>query len=193
MSLVNNFTVKKVRSSNLELLRLLSMFFVLVVHADFQALGMPDRTEMTILPLFSVFRIIIEAFAIVCVNSFVLLSGWFGINFHIKSLCNLLFQCAFFLIGIYTFTILIGIEPLSISGIKRCLMLTNNVWFVKCYLGMFIMAPILNAFVEKLTKEHLVQCCSLFLSSRQYMAGFPMGPPILKKDILPSLLWGCIF
>ena len=55
MSLVNNFTVKKVRSSNLELLRLLSMFFVLVVHADFQALGMPDRTEMTILPLFSVF------------------------------------------------------------------------------------------------------------------------------------------
>lgn len=62
MSLVNNFTVKKVRSSNLELLRLLSMFFVLVVHADFQALGMPDRTEMTILPLFSVFRIIIEAF-----------------------------------------------------------------------------------------------------------------------------------
>lgn len=56
MSLVNNFTVKKVRSSNLELLRLLSMFFVLVVHADFQALGMPDRTEMTILPLFSVFR-----------------------------------------------------------------------------------------------------------------------------------------
>lgn len=63
MSLVNNFTVKKVRSSNLESLRLLSMFFVLVVHADFQALGMPDRTEMTILPLFSVFRIIIEAFA----------------------------------------------------------------------------------------------------------------------------------
>lgn len=55
MSLVNNFTVKKVRSSNLELLRLLSMFFVLVVHTDFQALGMPDRTEMTILPLFSVF------------------------------------------------------------------------------------------------------------------------------------------
>lgn len=43
MSLVNNFTVKKVRSSNLELLRLLSMFFVLVVHADFQALGMPGQ------------------------------------------------------------------------------------------------------------------------------------------------------
>ena len=47
MSLVNNFTVKKVRSSNLELLRLLSMFFVLVVHTDFQALGMPgqDRND----------------------------------------------------------------------------------------------------------------------------------------------------
>ena len=170
------------------------MFFVLVVHADFQALGMPDRTEMTILPLFSVFRIIIEAFAIVCVNSFVLLSGWFGINFHIKSLCNLLFQCAFFLIGIYTFTILIGIEPLSISGIKRCLMLTNNVWFVKCYLGMFIMAPILNAFVEKTDKRTFsTVLLSFFIFQRQYMAGFPMGPPILKKDILPSLLWGCIF
>ena len=181
MSLVNNFTVKKVRSSNLELLRLLSMFFVLVVYADFQALGMPDKTEMTVLPLFSVSRIIIEAFAIVCVNTFVLLSGWFGINFHIKSLCNLLFQCAFFLIGIYTFTVLIGIEPLSIGGIKKCLMLTNNVWFVKCYLGMFIMAPILNAFVEKTDKRTFSTVLLSFFIFQTIYGWFSNGAPYFEK------------
>lgn len=59
-------------------------------------------------------------------------------------------------------------------------MLTNNVWFVKCYLGMFIMAPILNAFVEKLTKEHLVQCCSLFIFQTIY-GWFSNGAPYFEK------------
>ena len=34
------------RLSNIELLRIISMFCVLIVHADFGALGIPDRKSV---------------------------------------------------------------------------------------------------------------------------------------------------
>lgn len=140
---------KPSRLSNLELLRILSMFGVLIVHSDFGALDTPTLQELQTEPLFCLSRILIEAFAVVSVNVFVLLSGWFGIKFKVKGLCYLLFQCAFFLFGIYGLCVVLGIESLGVDGIKKCLMLSDNVWFVKCYLGMYIFAPVLNMFVEK--------------------------------------------
>ena len=37
--------MKKVRDSNMEMLRLLAMLMVLVYHADFLSLGMPDMED----------------------------------------------------------------------------------------------------------------------------------------------------
>ena len=71
----------KSRLSNIELLRIFSMFGVLIVHADFGALGNPTHTELFFTPVFTIMRTFIEAFAIVAVNVFVLISGWFGINY----------------------------------------------------------------------------------------------------------------
>lgn len=140
-------TTKSQRLSNLELLRILSMMGVLIVHADFGALGTPTLREQQ--PLYLITRVVIEAFAVVAVNVFVLLSGWFGIKLKAKGLCNLLFQCAFFLFGIYGLCVTMGIEKLGVDGIKKCLMMSENVWFIKCYLGMYIFAPALNMFVKK--------------------------------------------
>ena len=36
----------KIRQSNIELLRLLAMFFVLVIHADFWALDVPTYSDL---------------------------------------------------------------------------------------------------------------------------------------------------
>lgn len=64
----------KVRLSNIELLRILSMLGVLIVHADFGALGEPTRAELLSTPTYTVIRTSLEAFAIVAVNVFVLIS-----------------------------------------------------------------------------------------------------------------------
>lgn len=142
-----------VRQSNIELLRIISMAFVLIVHADFQALGEPNNIELLKQPLLASSKIIFESFAIVAVNSFVLISGWFGINFSWKGLSKLLFQCLFFFFGIYITLIIAGYENLSISGIMKCLMLSNNAWFVKCYLGLFIISPVLNEFIKTVNRQ----------------------------------------
>lgn len=161
------------RLSNMELLRIISMFGVLVVHADFGALGYPSYVEITTMPIFAFCRTMIEAFAIVAVNVFVMLSGWFGITFRWEGLCKLIFQCLFFTFGIYITCIGLGVEVFSIEGIRKCLMLTGNVWFIKCYLGLYILAPAMNIYVEKVkrkTVRNTLLCFFAFQSLYDWIA-----------------------
>lgn len=171
----------KARQSNLELLRLIAMFGVLVVHTDFGALGFPDRTELISTPAYSVTRIIIEFFSIVAVNVFVLISGWFGITFRWKGLSNLLFQCLFFFFGIYTFCVIAGIKPLNLNGIYMCLMFSGNGWFIKSYLGMYILAPIMNAFVEHANRKHFLQLLICFFIFQSLYGWFSQGAAFIEE------------
>lgn len=47
----------KIRESNFELLRIIAMVMVLILHADFVALGHPDSVEIQRYPIISVIRI----------------------------------------------------------------------------------------------------------------------------------------
>ena len=85
----------KTRDSNIELLRMLAMFLVLLVHADFFSLGTPTLQDIQTSTLDSTLRIFFEALSIVCVNVFVLISGWFGIRPSLKGVSNFIFQCLF--------------------------------------------------------------------------------------------------
>lgn len=136
------------RQSNIELLRMLAMFLVLLVHADFFSIGMPSKTDIQTDTLDSILRIFFEALSIVCVNVFVLISGWFGIRPNLKGISSFIFQCLFFLIGLYVVTLLIGTSTLSLKGIAGCFAATKLNWFIKAYLLLYILSPVLNAFIE---------------------------------------------
>ena len=139
---------KNVRQSNIELLRMLAMFLVLLVHADFFSLGSPSVNEIQHKPLDAFLRIFFESVSIVCVNVFVLISGWFAIKPSFKGLCNFLYQCLFFLIGLYLITILIGVNKFSLGGVAGCIFATKLNWFIKAYLLLYFLSPVLNAFVK---------------------------------------------
>ena len=89
----------KVRESNIELLRNISMFLILVIHANFVALPKIEYTELLSNTTPSVVRFFIESIGIVAVNVFVLISGWFGIRTRTKSVLSFIYQILFFLIG----------------------------------------------------------------------------------------------
>lgn len=143
------------RQSNIELLRILAMFLVLVVHADFWALGGPTAADFSANPLNAFTRTLIESISIVCVNVFILISGWFGIKPSLKGFCNFVFQCAFFLFGIYAILLATGYAQFSLKGIAGCLCLTQANWFIRAYVGLYILAPLLNLFMEKSSKRTL--------------------------------------
>lgn len=90
--------VKK-RDSNIELLRNISMFLILVIHANFVALPHISYEEFVSNTTPSVVRFFIEAIGIVAVNIFVFISGWFGINTRKKSVLSFIYMVIFWLWG----------------------------------------------------------------------------------------------
>ena len=147
------------RQSNIELLRILAMFLVLVVHASFVTTGFPSLDDFQQDPLPSFTKTFFESISKVCVNVFILISGWFGIKPSIKGFCNFLFQCAYFLFSIYIVFLIFGLTPLSLKGIAGCLCLTSLNWFIRAYAALYILSPVLNAFVEKASKRQFA--CTL--------------------------------
>ena len=100
MQAVNQKAVK-LRESNMELLRITAMILVLMVHASFKALDAPTLSDLHINPTSTFFRLFSESISIVCVNVFVLISGWYGIKAKGSRLLAFLFQVYFLNIMIY--------------------------------------------------------------------------------------------
>lgn len=129
------------------------MFLVLVIHADLLFLGAPSHDITVSEPLSAFVRFFFTAMSIVCVNVFVLISGWFGIKPSMKSFCNFVFQCLFFLVGIYAIMMVLGLSSLSMKGIAECFVMLRMDWFIKAYIVLYILAPVLNSFVDTTDKK----------------------------------------
>ena len=86
-----------VRLSNIELGRNISMFMILMLHANFVALGYPTGFDFASSPISTIIRCFFEALSISSVNVFVFISGWFGIHPSPKSIWKFVYQILFFL------------------------------------------------------------------------------------------------
>ena len=156
----------KTRDSNMELLRITAMLFILLIHATYRALPFPDSAAIEANATSSFLLILSRSAFIMGVNLFVMLSGWFGIRPRLSRLTELLFQVLFF--GIFCFIVdyaIVGHSHLSVvESIKSFFLLREGTyWFIKCYLALYLFAPILNAFVEQATKRQFFYVlCSLF-------------------------------
>lgn len=142
------------RNVNIELLRIISMFFVLLVHYNW-----PLNGRLTV-EMFneSAWKFIgcstLNSIDFVCVNCFIIISGYFGIRWKLRSLLSFLFQIGFFggllyligyVLGNHDFQLLVMLKRMT------CFLFGVN-WFFVSYLGLYLISPILNAFI-KLSNE----------------------------------------
>jgi len=156
---INSATVShplSCRDSNMELLRILAMLLVLVVHSCFHSLGNPTTEDAVSTPLPIFLRYVVQSASIICVNVFVLLSGWYGINVRIRGFAKFVFQVLFFSIGFFVYHFISNLPTLSLDGFGTIFALKgSDYWFVKAYVGLYILAPILNLYVEKASQRQL--------------------------------------
>lgn len=144
----------KQRSSNIELLRILSMFLVLVLHANFLGIGVPTSSECITAPVNAFLRFFVESLAIVAIDVFVLISGWFGIKPTIKKFAGFLFQIVFFTLSILLlFWLIKGRSVIGLKPLLRVFMVTKGYWFIKSYICLYILSPVLNLFAEKAPRK----------------------------------------
>ena len=134
----------------MELLRIISMFLVLIVHASFQSIGAPTQEEIVANPLSSLCRFTSQSFSDVCVNVFIFISGWYGIRPKKKRLCEFLFQIYFMMVALYVIFLLMGRVSLwKFTEWYEAITFFKGNWFILSYIVMYSFSPVLNSFVEK--------------------------------------------
>ena len=70
----------KQRQSNIELLRLVAMFLIVVTHTNLFSLGRPKIDVFHTEPVWVSFRFALQSFTYIGVNLFILISGYFSIR-----------------------------------------------------------------------------------------------------------------
>ena len=146
------------RQSGFELLRIVAMIFILILHADCLSFGFPSTQEIAANPVSAFLRTWLETIAVVAVNTFVLISGYFGIRLRADRFMGLLFQSFFYIMGVYLVLVAIGWEVFSGAHFARCLspLDPSGGWFISVYIGLMLLSPILNTFVAQTGEKNLL-------------------------------------
>lgn len=158
IELKNNPELPKVRESNLELLRIFSMFLIVLHHLiahGIKIVGYLPYPFKEICLDKQIPLIVLNAFTVVSVNCYVLISGYFGIHPTKKKLWNLFTICAFYSVGHYLlYSLLNDTFPLR-PFVSSLFPFSHNqgLWFVTCYIGLFFISPLLNAAVNCLNEK----------------------------------------
>lgn len=137
----------KQRQVSIELLRVLAMLMVLTLHANF--IGIEKPNVNTIMTDDGVARAIIQSLCICAVNTFVMISGWFGIHPSVRGFANFMWQVCYFVGLSYLAFFIFNGNPISYKNILSCIGLYDGGgWFVSAYIGLYILSPILNSFIK---------------------------------------------
>lgn len=152
---------KSKREANYELLRIIAMFMVVVMHylnhtGALLTLGESADSKRMIGTL-------LEAFCIVAVNVYILISGYFLVEsgFKIKRIFVLICQVLFYAILIPL--IMMGTGMFRIGnevGVYRVIQYifpigTEHYWFATSYVLLYLFTPILNIAVKNMSQKQL--------------------------------------
>ena len=165
---------QRMRNSNIEILRIMSMIFIVLSHYSFHG-GIVKQY----LPV-GLNRILLSLFVLgnIGVILFVLISGYFLIEsdkFSLKKLLKIVLQVWFYSVIIYILSCIFGLTTFSwYDLIKNLLPLTSkSYWFATCYVTIYIFHPFINKFLHSLSKKQY----QLFLITSIIM--FSLVPTIL--------------
>lgn len=172
--------IKTPRDSNVELLRILATLLILLVHTNYFACGPITIDSISSNPGRSLWHICIQFIAIPCVNLFILISGWYGIRPKVKSIGKFIYQCLFYSILIYAICLLTGFAEFTAKGVAECFYLAKINWFIKAYLCLYIISPILNAFVE-LADRKLFEAVLVFFFLFEIIYGWSGAAVFLEQ------------
>ena len=154
----------KARESNIELLRILTMLGVVALHYNHADVGgafaaVPTGSLAQVLLYF------VESVAIIAVNLFVLISGYFMCTSQKRNpwkIITLLVQVSAFSFGMYLLRVVLGADTLQIKSLVGSLVPAN--YFVVLYGALYFVSPYLNLLLQKktLTRGLLITMGLLF-------------------------------
>ena len=159
---------KKGRQLNFELLRILAMLMIVCLHYLSKGgfLGDPARAEISAAGYAAW---LIEAFCLVAVNVYVLISGYFGAGGEAKDVLkrplNIWKQVMFYSVVIGAIAVITGIQQFDIYQIFTYIfpVVTEHYWFATSYIILCFFMPYLDKGIETLDKKNFEKLLCAFL------------------------------
>lgn len=164
--------ITKQRNSSFELLRIISIYGIISMHSFGGYLQSATGFER-------IYGCIINSVFNMGVSLFMLISGYFGINFSIKKLIKLLVTVIVYSLANTSFTLMVN-QYFSIMDLVKSVFVifTNKYWYATVYITMFLLAPFINQFLSSLKqKEYKIVIIILFVF-------FVLAPTLLQEQIL---------
>ena len=195
---MSGIQTKKQRIVSIELLRILAMLMVVMLHY----LSKGELLEAMTGPLSANGYIawLIEAFAIVAVNVYMLISGFFLVESGFKAgrIAELVCQVLFYSLLVPPVLMALGIlhaEDLTIYKLLQYIFPTQmeHYWFATAYVIMYLFCPLLSTAVRAMKREQLRTTILLLLLL--FSVGKSVLPVRLTMDKLgyDGLWFMCVF
>lgn len=145
------------RVSNLEILRIIAMFLIVVFHYGYHGFKGVDFSNIT----FNKCLVdILSLWGKIGVNLFVLISAYFMVDkkFTLKKFVLLDFSCYFY--GALGLILSIIFNTFSFKYMIRCFMpITLNLyWFVTDYVVLMLLSPFINVFINNADQKTYTMC-----------------------------------
>lgn len=100
----------------------------------------------------------LRSLAFVAVNCFVLISGYFGISWKIRSFSSLMFRIVFWSVVSYALAVWLTPVVFGVSYAYSGNVLANIFtlrWFIGAYVCLYVFSPVLNAFLNHVSQAQL--------------------------------------
>lgn len=150
------------RNYSLDLLRLVAMFMVVCLHILNHGEVMSIANGKTYYILMG-----LRNLCVVAVNLYVMISGYFLVTqkFRPSKLIRLYIEVLFWGVVGYVFALISGIATFSVKTLIFGVIFpfsSGYYWFISAYAILYMLSPILNVIIRKLTrKQHLAVCLGL--------------------------------
>lgn len=169
--------VKKPRQSNLELFRIITMFFIVahhyVVNSGLTAVDGPIYSNL--LSGKSIFLLLFGAFGKIGINCFVFITGYFMCTSQItlRKFLKLFFEVMFYRVVIYGIFLATGYTPFSLTEFIKVFLPIQKLGggFTAAFLVFYLFIPFVNVLIKNLNeRQHflllaLVSCVYILLGS----------------------------
>lgn len=167
--------IKPMRDSNVELLRLLCMLMVLMHHMLLKGPKVAGFSiDYSVLTNDVKIASFLNQFFYCAVDVFILISGYYGIKSKVKGVVNLYVKCTWWSSLCYFAYLLWTGGSLGRWGLTHnCVFtLSNARWFIASYICLYLIAPILNMTIERMTKYQFRKWLVILFVINVYLGWF---------------------
>lgn len=136
-----------IRKSNIELVGIIAMLFIVIWHILLH--GFQNELSISV----------VSSLTFTGVNLFILITGFWGINFRWKSLINLMGITIFYGFISWVASLLFFNDSIHIDDvINICLPISHNgyYWFISAYIFLFLLSPILAIALRNFDNQQLL-------------------------------------